>query len=44
MALYHAVIGVIEGVITVVVIMGIGRVRPDLLPEWVSSQKQEAVE
>lgn len=44
MALYHAVIGVIEAVITVVVIMGIGRARPDLLPDWVSSRKQEAVE
>ena len=44
MALYHAVIGVIEAVITVVVIMGIGRARPDLLPDWVISRKQEAVE
>ena len=44
MALYHAVIGVIEAVITVVVILGIDRVRPDLLPDWVSSRKMEAVE
>lgn len=44
MAIYHAVIGVIEGIITVVVILGIDRVRPDLLPEWVSSRKQETVE
>ncbi len=44
MGLYHAVIGVIEGVITVVVILGIDKVRPDLLPDWVSSRKQEAVE
>jgi len=44
MGLYHAVIGCIEGVITVVVILGIDRVRPDLLPDWVSSRKQEAVE
>jgi cobalt/nickel transport system permease protein len=41
MALYHAVIGVIEGMITVVVILGIDKVRPDLLPDWVSSRKQE---
>ncbi len=44
MGLYHAVIGCIEGVITVVVILGIDNVRPDLLPAWVSSRKQEAVE
>ena len=44
MGLYHAVIGVIEAIITVVVILGIDRVRPDLLPDWVSSRKQEAVE
>jgi cobalt/nickel transport system permease protein len=44
MALYHAVIGVIEGMITVVVILGIDKVRPDLLPDWVSSRKQEVAE
>lgn len=44
MALYHAVIGVVEGIITVVVILGIDKVRPDLLPDWVSNRKQEAVE
>ncbi|MDO5834898.1 MAG: cobalt transporter CbiM [Methanobacterium sp.] len=44
MGLYHAVIGCIEGIITVVVILGIDNVRPDLLPAWVSSRKQEAVE
>jgi cobalt/nickel transport system permease protein len=44
MGLYHAVIGIIEGVITVVVILGIDKVRPDLLPDWVSNRKQEAVE
>lgn len=44
MGLYHAVIGVIEGIITVVVILGIGNIRPDLLPEWVSGKKQGAVE
>lgn len=43
MGLYHAVIGVIEAVITVVVILGIDRVRPDLLPDWISSRKTEAV-
>jgi len=43
MGLYHAVIGVIEGVITVVVILGIDRARPDLLPDWVSSRKPEAL-
>lgn len=41
MGLYHAVIGCIEGIITVVVILGIDRARPDLLPDWVSSRKQE---
>ena len=43
MALYHAVIGVIEAAITVVVILGIDRVRPDLLPDWISIRKTEAV-
>ena len=40
MGLYHAVIGVIEGIITVVVIKGIDSIRPDLLPEWVSGRKE----
>ena len=31
MGLYHAVIGVLEAIITVVVILGIEKVRPDLL-------------
>ena len=44
MGLYHAVIGVIEGVISVVVVLGIDRVRSDLLADWVSSSKQEAVQ
>ncbi|MDI6645082.1 MAG: cobalt transporter CbiM [Methanobacteriaceae archaeon] len=44
MGLYHAVIGVIEGVITVVVILGIDSARPDLLPDWVSSRKSEVLE
>lgn len=43
MGLYHAVIGCIEGVISVVVILGIESVRPDLISEWVSGKKQEAV-
>ncbi len=43
MGLYHAVIGIIEGIITVVVILGIERVRPDLIPDWVKGKKQETV-
>ncbi|EKQ53447.1 MAG: ABC-type Co2+ transport system, permease component [Methanobacterium sp. Maddingley MBC34] len=42
MGLYHAVIGIIEGIITVVVILGIERVRPDLIPDWVKGKKPEA--
>lgn len=44
MGLYHAVIGVIEGVISVVVVLGIDSVRSDLLSDWVSSRKQGAAE
>lgn len=44
MGLYHAVIGIIEAVITVIVILGIDNIRPDLIPDWVSSRKVEAVE
>ena len=44
MGLYHAVIGCIEGVISVVVVLGIDRVRSDLLADWVSSSKQEALQ
>jgi cobalt/nickel transport system permease protein len=43
MGLYHAVIGVIEGVISVVVVLGIDSVRSDLLSDWVSSRKQGAL-
>ncbi|MGC9517532.1 MAG: cobalt transporter CbiM [Methanomicrobiales archaeon] len=43
MGLYHAVIGVIEGVISVVVILGIDSARPDLLADWVRSKKPEAL-
>jgi cobalt/nickel transport system permease protein len=44
MGLYHAVIGVIEGVISVVVVLGIDNVRSDLLSDWVKSEKQGALE
>jgi cobalt/nickel transport system permease protein len=44
MGLYHAVIGCIEGVISVVVILGIDNVRPDLLSQWVRSKKPGAAE
>jgi cobalt/nickel transport system permease protein len=44
MGLYHAVIGVIEGVISVVVVLGIDNVRSDLLSDWVSSRNQGALE
>jgi len=42
MGLYHAVIGVIEGIITVVVVYGIANIRPDLMPKWLSSKKEVA--
>lgn len=42
MGLYHAVIGLIEGAITVVIVVGIDNIRPDLLPEWVSGRKEVA--
>ncbi|MEN6293819.1 MAG: energy-coupling factor ABC transporter permease, partial [Methanobacterium sp.] len=49
MGLYHALIGVIEAVLTVVVIMGLESVRPDLLAwnrkknvEEVKSESMEA--
>lgn len=44
MGIYHAVIGVIEGGISVVVILGIDSVRSDLLSDWVSSRKEGVVE
>ncbi len=44
MALFHAVIGVIEAVITVVVILGIEKIRPDLMPEWIGSKEAEVAE
>lgn len=47
MGLYHAVIGIAEGLITVIAILAIQRVRPDLLP-WskgeASSMETEKVE
>lgn len=44
MGLYHAVIGVIEGAISVVVVLGIDNVRSDLLADWVRSKKPGAIE
>ena len=40
MGLYHAVIGIAEGAITVIAILAIQRVRPDLLP-WSNEGKTE---
>jgi cobalt/nickel transport system permease protein len=46
MGLYHAVIGIAEGLITVIAILAIQRVRPDLLP-WgkkIEDTKSETTE
>lgn len=43
MGLYHAVIGIAEGAITVVAILAIQRVRPDLLP-WYKPKSVTEVE
>ena len=43
MGLYHAVIGIAEGAITVVAILSIQRVRPDLLP-WYKPKSAPEVE
>ncbi|MDO8870984.1 MAG: cobalt transporter CbiM [Methanobacteriaceae archaeon] len=43
MGLYHAVIGIAEGAITVVAILAIQRVRPDLLP-WNKPKPDTEVE
>ena len=43
MGLYHAVIGIAEGAITVVAILAIQRVRPDLLP-WYKPKSATEVE
>jgi cobalt/nickel transport system permease protein len=40
MGLYHAVIGIAEGAITVIAILAIQRVRPDLLP-WGNKGQSE---
>ena len=40
MGLYHAVIGVAEGVITVIAILAIQKARPDLLP-WTNKDTAE---
>lgn len=40
MGLYHAVIGIIEGIITVIAILAIQKARPDLLP-WTNKDTSE---
>jgi cobalt/nickel transport system permease protein len=43
MGLYHSVIGIIEGILTVVVILGLERLRPDLLA-WNKNKKVKDIQ